>query len=153
NLQQQVRAGMASFTSSPSGADVYVNGNYVGTTPTGSIRFEAGNYQARFELPGYQASVVNFDVTAGRDRTVNATMRGMQSTVVVQPNVGRALVFIDGSEVGTFPTGTGRLQVSNVQSGSHELVVVAPGFATYVTTFNAQGGSTVELNVRQSRFR
>ncbi|HZJ08126.1 MAG TPA: PEGA domain-containing protein, partial [Trueperaceae bacterium] len=148
-----VRAGTASFTSSPSGADVDVNGNYVGTTPTGSIRFEAGNYQARFELAGYQATVVNFDVASGRDRSVDVTMRGMQSTVVVQANVGGALVFIDGSQVGSIPNGTGRLQVSNVPSGSHELVVVAPGFATYVTTFNAQGGSTVELNVRQSRFR
>lgn len=153
NLQQQVRAGTASFTSSPSGADVYVNGNYVGTTPTGSIRFEEGSYQARFELPGYQATVVSFQVTPGRDRSVDASMRGMQSTVVVQANVGGAQVFIDGSQVGSIPNGTGRLQVSNVQPGSHELVVIAPGFATYVTTFNAQGGSTVELNVRQSRFR
>lgn len=153
NLQQQVQAGTASFTSSPSGADVYVNGNYVGTTPTGSIRFEAGSYQARFELPGYQASVVSFEVSPGRDRSVDASMRGMQSTVVVQANVGGAQVFIDGSPVGSIPNGTGRLQVSNIQSGSHELVVIAPGFATYVTTFNAQGGSTVELNVRQSRFR
>lgn len=80
-------------------------------------------------------------------------MRSMQSTVVVQANVGGAMVFIDGSQVGTIPNGTGRLQVSNVQPGSHELVVIAPGFATYVTTFNAQGGGTVELNVRQSRFR
>lgn len=153
NLQQQVRAGTASFTSSPSGADVFVNGNYVGTTPTGSIRFQAGTYRASFELPGYQTQVVNFDVTAGRDRSVDASLRGMQSTVVVQANVGGAHVFIDGSQVGSIPNGTGRLQVSNVSSGSHELVVIAPGFATYVTTFNAQGGSRVELNVRQSRFR
>ena len=153
NLQQQVRAGTASFSSSPSGADVYVNGNYVGTTPTGSIRFEEGSYQARFELPGYQSTVTTFQVTPGRDRSVDVSMRSMQSTVVVQANVGGAWVFIDGSQVGTIPNGTGRLQVSNVQPGTHELVVIAPGFATYVTTFNAQGGGTVELNVRQSRFR
>src|SRR5690606_14828561 len=128
-------------------------GNYVGTTPTGSIRFQAGSYQASFELPGYQSQSVNFDVNAGRDRSVDVSLRGMQATVVVQANVGGAQVFIDGSLAGSIPNGTGRLQVSNVQSGSHELVVIAPGFATYVTTFNAQGGSTVELNVRQSRFR
>src|SRR5690606_20086456 len=108
NLQQQVRAGTASFTSSPSGADVYVNGNYVGTTPTAAIRFEEGGYQARFELPGYQPTVVSFQVTAGRDRSVDASMRGMQSTVVVQANVGGAQVFIDGSQVGSIPNGTGR---------------------------------------------
>lgn len=153
NLQQQVRAGTASFTSTPRGAEVYVNGNFVGTTPTGSIRFQAGSYQARFEMPGYESTVVNFQVTAGRDSPVDVGLRGTLSIVVVQANVGGAAVYIDGAQVGSIPNGTGRLQVSNVQPGSHELVVIAPGFATYVTTFNVQGGNTVEMNVRQSRFR
>ena len=43
DLRQRVQAGTASFTSSPSGADVYVDGRFVGTTPTGSIRFQPGH--------------------------------------------------------------------------------------------------------------
>jgi hypothetical protein len=38
----------ATFTSNPSGADVYVAGNYVGTTPTGRVTFDVGTYQAEF---------------------------------------------------------------------------------------------------------
>ena len=33
---------------------------------TGSIRFQAGSYQARFEMPGYQSTVVNFQVPSAR---------------------------------------------------------------------------------------
>lgn len=151
-LQSQVRAGTIAFTSVPSGADVYVDGRYVGSTPTGPIRFEEGNYTARFEAMGYQSTSINFRAVANRDLTVDAGLIATMASVVVQANVGGALVFLDGSEVGTIPNGTGRLTLRDVSAGTHELVVVAPGYSTYVTTFTAQAGREVQLNVRQSRF-
>ena len=151
-LNQQRRAGTASFTSSPSGADVYVDGRYVGTTPTGQVRFEVGNYTARFELAGYDTTTVSFDVRNNQDRTVNAQLRAQSATVTVQGNIGGAMVFLDGRQVGTLPNGSGRLRISDVAPGRHELVVMAPGYATYVTTFDVGAGHDVELNVRQSRF-
>jgi hypothetical protein len=152
NLRQRVRAGSASFTSSPSGADVYVDGRYVGTTPTGSIRFEPGQYEATFELPGYESQVIGFRVSEGRDTVVDVTMRGTSSVVVIQANVGGATVFLDGSYAGNIPSGSGRLELRDVQPGRHEIVVIAPRYSTYVTTFTLEPGRTVELNVRQSRF-
>src|SRR5690606_37318468 len=152
NLQGQVRAGTVSFTSVPSGADVCVDGRYVGTTPTGAIRFEEGSYTARFEADGYQSTSINFRAVGGRDLTVDAALVGNMATAVVQANVGGALVFLDGRQVGAIPNGTGRLTVRDVPVGTHELVVIAPGYSTYVTTFNAQAGREVQLNVRQSRF-
>lgn len=151
NLQSQVRAGTISFTSAPSGADVYVDGRFVGTTPTGAIRFEEGTYTARFEAIGFQSTSINFQAIGGRDLTVDARLTANRASVVVQANVGGALVFLDGRQVGSIPNGTGRLVLNDVATGSHELVVIAPGFATYVTTFTAQPGREVQLNVRQSR--
>jgi len=151
NLQSQVRAGTVTFTSVPSGADVYVDGRFVGTTPTGAIRFEQGSYTARFEAIGFQSTSINFQAVAGRDLTVDARLNANRASVVVQANVGGALVFLDGRQVGTIPNGTGRLVLNDVATGNHELVVIAPGYATYVTTFTAQAGREVQLNVRQSR--
>ncbi len=151
-LNEQRRDGTASFTSSPSGADVYVSGRYVGTTPTGQVTFEPGNYTARFELPGYETTTVSFDVRSNQDRSVNAQLRAQNASVTVQGNIGGALVFIDGRQVGTLPNGSGRLRIDAVSPGRHELVVIAPGYATYVTSFNVSAGRDVELNVRQSRF-
>lgn len=152
NLNAVARAGTIAFSSSPSGADVYVDGRFVGTTPTGAIRFDAGRYQARFEAPGYDASTVTFDVRAGENRTVSTQLTAQRATVVVQGNVGGALVFLDGRQVGSLPSGSGRLTLNDVSSGSHELVVIAPGFTTYVTTFTANSGRTTEVNVRQTRY-
>ena len=151
NLQSQVRAGTVAFTSSPSGADVYVDGRFVGTTPTGAIRFEEGSYTARFEAIGFQSTTMDFRAVAGRDLSVDARLNANRASVVVQANVGGALVFLDGRQVGSIPNGTGRLVINDVATGNHELVVIAPGFATYVTTFTAQAGREVQLNVRQSR--
>ncbi len=152
NLNRVQRAGTIAFNSAPSGAEVYVDGRYVGTTPTGAIRFDEGRYQARFEIPGYDASTVTFDVRAGENRTVSAQLTAQRASVVVQGNIGGALVFLDGRQVGTLPSGSGRLVLNDVASGTHELVVIAPGFTTYVTTFTASAGRTTEVNVRQSRF-
>lgn len=151
-LNQVRRAGTANFTSSPSGADVYVDGRYIGTTPTGPVRFDAGSYSARFDLSGYDSTTVNFEVRSNQDRSVNAQLRAQRSAVIVQGNIGGAVVFIDGRQVGALPSGSGRLQVNDVAPGRHELVVIAPGYATYVTTFNVSAGRDAELNVRQSRF-
>ncbi|MBX3145115.1 MAG: PEGA domain-containing protein, partial [Trueperaceae bacterium] len=107
---------------------------------------------ARFEAPGYQSSTVRFTVQSGRDQTVNSNMTATLGTVVVQANVGGALVFLDGRQVGTIPNGTGRLTLPNIAVGTHELVVIAPGYATYITSFSISPGRTVELSVRQSRF-
>ncbi len=151
-LNQVRRAGTVSFTSAPSGADVYVGGRYVGTTPTGAIRFDQGRYDARFDMPGYDSTTVSFEVRSGENRTVSAQMQAARATVVVQGNVGGAAVFLDGRQVGTLPNGTGRLTLEDITPGTHELVVMAPGFATYVTTFTANPGRSTELNVRQSRY-
>lgn len=152
SLQAQARAGTISFTSVPSGADVYVDGRHIGTTPTGAIRFEEGSYTARFEAMGYQSTSINFRAVAGRDLTVDASLMATTASVVIQANVGGALVFLDGRQVGTIPNGTGRLVLRDVSIGTHELVVIAQGYATYITTFSAQPGREVQLNVRQSRF-
>lgn len=151
-LQAQARPGTVAFTSSPSGADVYVDGRYVGTTPTGAIRFDDGTYTARFELAGYQTTTVTFRARAGENRSVAASMQAQLGSILVQGNVGGALVFVDGRQVGTLASGSGRFELRDVSSGVHEVVVMAPGYATYVTTVNVQAGRTSEVNVRQSRF-
>lgn len=151
-LEAQARPGTVTFTSSPSGADVYVDDRYVGTTPTGAIRFEDGTYTARFELPGYQSTTVSFRARHGENRSVAANLQAQLGSIRVQANVGGALVFVDGRQVGTIASGSGRFELRDVASGVHEVVVIAPGYNTYVTTVNVQAGRTTEVTVRQSRF-
>ncbi len=150
-LSEIQRTGTVSFVSVPAGAQVRVDGDSFGTTPTGRITLTQGNYQARFSLPGYQDAVVPFTVTPNSNQTVRATLQRRVGTLVVQANVGGAQVFIDGNPAGTIPSGSGRLAVGDLPTGTYELTVVAPGFATVVREFRIRSGEVTEVQVRQER--
>jgi hypothetical protein len=150
-LDAQRRDGSVTFTSTPSGADVFIDGRFIGTTPTGRISLTEGQYAARFELPGRRTSSVTFSVERDRHRTVSATLQAPGGRLDLTANVGEARVFIDGREVGRIPSGSGRLQLGELSEGVHELVIIAPGFETHVSSFRIRDGQTTTLNVRQLR--
>lgn len=144
------RTGTVSFDSDPRGANVYLDGNQVGSTPTGRMTVDAGNHDVRFSLPGYQDQHVDFSLSRGEDRRVFASLQRASGTLIIQANVGGATAFIDGRQVGTIPSGSGRLSVPNLDPGRHELTLVAPGFRTYVSGFDIQAGQTARLSASQS---
>lgn len=152
SLQPIQRTGSVLFRSTPSRADVYVDGQNVGRTPTGPIDFDEGTYTARFVLSGYQDTTVQFRVTSGDTIRVDGSMSRAEGTLDVQANVGGAAVFVDGRQVGTIPNGSGRLTIDGLEPGNHELTLVAPAYRTFVTDFNIQSGRTTPVSVRQSRF-
>lgn len=149
-LERQRREARVDFRSSPSGADVYVDGTFVGTTPVSDVRVSAGRHEARFTLPGYETNRVTFSVTAGEDIRVDANLRQTTGSIRVQANVGGAQVFIDGRAAGTIPSGTGQLTLDGIAPGVHQLTVVAAGYTTYVTDVNVRSGEPVSVTVRQS---
>jgi hypothetical protein len=151
SLRPVVRVGTATFTSTPSGADVYVGGNYVGTTPTGPVSFDVGSYQAEFRRQGNLVERVSFQVQADRDTRVNANLRAMTGTLELTANVGGARVFVDGREVGTIASGSGRLTVRDLSDGVHELTLIAPGYRTLVQDFRIRAGEAAAVSVRQTR--
>lgn len=151
-LQPIRRTGTVSFDSNPRGATVYLDGNHVGSTPTGRMRVDEGTHTARFTLPGYQDSNVRFNLSRGDDRQVSTSLQRAFGTLIIQANVGGATAFIDGRQIGTIPNGSGRLTVPNLDPGQHELTLVAPGFRTYVSGFSIQSGQTVRLSASQSQF-
>lgn len=145
------QTGSVSFSSQPQGAQVYVNGQFLGTTPTAATTLDAGTYQARFTLSGYNDATVNFTVQSNSSQTVSGNLQPQSGSLTIRANVGGAQVFINGNLVGSIPNGTGRLDVPNLPVGQHELVVVAPGFRTFATEFQISGGQTAEIRVQQSR--
>jgi hypothetical protein len=145
------RDGTVAFTSEPSGADVYIDGRFVATTPSARLSLEPGQYTARFEMDGRRSTSVNFTVERDRHRDVRATLPAVAGRLDLTANVGNARVFVNGSEVGRVPSGTGRLVLDELPDGVHELVVIAPGYETHVAMFRVRAGQTTTLSVRQLR--
>lgn len=145
------RIGTVSFSSEPQGAEVLVGGSSLGTTPLRGLTFDEGSYQARFRRAGYEDRVVDFRVQAGGNQTVTTELRATRGTLVVTGNVGGARVYINGNDVGSLPSGTGRLSVPDLPVGNHELAVVAPGFSTVIRDVEIGAGTTTEVQIRQAR--
>ncbi len=150
-LTARPRLGPVGFESNPTGAQVYVDGQLVGTTPTGTLQLAEGTHEARFVLPGYTDSVVSFTVQGTNYQVVSGELRAQAGALELTANIGGAIVFIDGQQVGTVPSGTGIVRFDDLPSGNHELAVVAPGYSTYVGQFNIAPGQTTPVGVSLSR--
>ncbi len=151
DLQRVEARGFLRFGSSPSGAEVFVDGSFVGTTPTGRIALDEGSYRVTFRLDGYQEQTVQTRVEKNRERTIQAELYRATGTLVLYANVGGARVFLDGNEVGVIPSGSGRLEIPDLEGGQYEVTVVAPGYATLVDLVRIQAGFATTLEVQQQR--
>jgi hypothetical protein len=63
-----------SFTSTPSGADITLDGKYVGSTPS-TINVGSGTHTVVFSMPGFAPWSRQLTVAAGSDLTVNAILQ------------------------------------------------------------------------------
>lgn len=151
NLSPVQRTGTATFDSQPRGAEVIVDGTVVGITPTGPITFAVGNYQAQFRLPGYNSIAVNFTVNRNTNQLVSVDLRPQAGTLIINANVGGARVFLNGTEYGRIPSGSGQLIVNDLPSGDYQLTLVAPGFNSVIEGFQIRGGQTTSVSVRQTQ--
>lgn len=150
SLERIRRDATVDFRTTPSGADVFVDGDFVGVTPVDNVRVSQGQHEVRFALNGYESTRQTFSVQAGDDTRVSATLRATTGSIRLQANVGGAQVFVDGRAVGIIPSGTGVLTIENVTPGIHQVTVVAPGYTTYVTDINVRSGQTASVTVRQT---
>jgi hypothetical protein len=62
------------FTSTPSGAEISIDGKYVGSTPS-SISMSPGNHTVVFSIPGFAQWTRELSVAPGSDLTVNAILQ------------------------------------------------------------------------------
>ena len=66
-----------SFSSTPPGAEVSVDGRYVGSTPS-VLNLNAGNHSVEVSLPGFAPWKRTLTVTAGSELSVNGVLEKMQ---------------------------------------------------------------------------
>jgi len=123
---------VARFSSTPSGAEVYVDGALIGLTPVNWTRGTSGqSYQAELRLSGYQAE--RFKLTFPEGGSSESFRRSLSQVAAapgkVSVNVkgGWANVYIDGANVGqtplsnhALPAGTHTVRVNNPETGLDE---------------------------------
>jgi hypothetical protein len=134
NAPDALTTGTLEVHSDVSGAEVFLNGERVGTTPYKASDLTPGKYSVKVEKAGYTSFERRVDV-ASKPRVVRAKLVAEPATLRVEANVSGAKVVLDGEERGTTP-----LELSNVPPGRHELVVSADGFETRTEILEVESG-------------
>lgn len=148
-LSPQQSTGSLRITSSPSGAEVYVDDTYRGYTPVTVGSLSAGRHTVRLYLSGYQDLTRTAEVYAGSEAVLQATM-----TPVYQPTTGDILVssvpdgaaiYLDGGYRGITLQGNA-FDISGVSPGTHTISLLKSGYQDYATSVSVTAGSTATVS-------
>ena len=153
-------SGRISFTSIPSGANIYLDNAYRGLTPLTIDGVPNGRHAVVLRLDGYEDAARNLLVT-GNSMTVNIALNPLGSpTTTVQPTItgtvrpageygslsvttspSGARVYVDGEMKGVTPA-----TIPGLTAGKHAVILSVPGYIDLNTTIIISAGKTAEYS-------
>jgi hypothetical protein len=144
--------GTLRIESTPPDAATYVDGQFVGYTPT-DFHARPGEHVVRVEHPEYRDFETTATVRGGETHQLRATLREpvRRGALMVTGNVGGARVFLDDEQVGHLADVTGELRVDDVRPGRYRLRVTAPDFEDVDETVTVRADETSFVEVRLER--
>ncbi|WP_099211176.1 protein kinase domain-containing protein [Thermococcus henrietii] len=136
-----LREGTLIITSTPSNAQILLNGTYLGTTPM-KITVKPGKYVLVIMKTGYKNHTEVLDVESNSVITRNVTLTPLVGYVTVTSTPEDAKVYIDGRYVGMTP-----LENYSIPSGTHEIILRKSGYKEYTKKVLITAGEGVTLSV------
>jgi PKD repeat protein len=137
--------GGLSITSNPSAANVYLDSNYMGTTPYDSSSISSGSHTVRLSMTGYLDASQLVEVTAGNTAQLFIELlpdsNTLTGTVVLDSMPAGAIVSIDGTPA----NGVTPLTVSGVAPGTHIVRLSETGYLDASQSVEVTAGNTAQL--------
>lgn len=141
------------------GSSVIINGRTYGAANTTFSNLAPGSYPVRVTAPGFPDYRTTVSIRANTttnlnvefNRTVNTTPAPVTPapvtnvsgyTLTLRSTLSGARVFVNGTEAGTIQGGV--LSLSGVR-GATEVVVIAPGYRTFVGNYNVTQNAQVTI--------
>lgn len=131
-----------SFTTSPPGAELLVDGELVGVTPINAEILQ-GNRDVTLKLAGHKAWQEDFDIFAGEDFAVpRVELEPADGLVFIRSNPSAASVTIGGEFQGLTP-----LEVALAPNQNHELTFFKNGYQSRKSTVRTEPNEEREVSV------
>ncbi len=143
-MKKVARFGSLLVASTPSGAQVRINGAPRGVTPTVIDQLSEDNYLVEVVLDGYPSHSEQVRVTGGQRATINVDLAaggGGVGRVRVSADVEGATIFIDGEDVGAPPV------AQEVTAGKHVIEARAPGYTKDTREVEIGPGETLVVTL------
>jgi hypothetical protein len=137
--------GNISVSSTPSGANVYLDNEYKGLTTLTMNNITNGNHIVIVRLTGYQDWTQNVTVL-GNSTSLSATLvanttTGVNGSFVLESSPTNAMVYIDSVLKGYTP-----ITVYNITAESHVVRIEKSGYLIYSQRFNVTPGNTTTVS-------
>lgn len=126
--KKEVRGkGIVKITTSPSGADVYINTDYKGKTPV-IAEVKEGSNEIAIYRQGYISVVKSIELKAGEKKELEILLELQRATLFMQIEPAGAKLSIDGEDCGIVQGKT--IQYSLIV-GKHNIIVEKENYFTY----------------------
>jgi hypothetical protein len=141
-------------STSPAGAEIYLDDIVRGTTPA-TIDVDEGRHSVVLTREGYRDFVwldLDFDPALETDKYLTETLTPLPpATVYVSSTPSGAMVYSDGVLVGRTPDKT-PLVLADILPGNHTLLLNRPGYRTYTTNYTVQQDQEYVVSVTLEPF-
>ncbi len=132
------------------GAQVTVDGEYIGTVPVDPFQVRAGVHTVRVLKAGLIAFQKRFRIRPGQKLTVIAVAREQRALLTIETTERGGKVFLDGHRLGSLP-----VRQRPIEPGRHKLVILHRGLHPYRKWFRvkpfAEYVATPTLRYRNGR--
>ena len=135
--------------STPSGAAVFLNGDFKGTTPVDDTLdindLAPGSYTLMLSRPGYESNTKSVDVVAGAKTQVSVVLQPSgqaptTATAQISSTPSGAEVYVNNVFVGVTP-----LTFSSVAPGQYSIDIRLAGYNTFSSTGMVTAGQNVQV--------
>ena len=128
--------------SDPSGASIYLDGIYEGTTPATISDTSPGSHTVKLTKSGYEDYTTTVYVSAGDTESVDATLTPETGSITISSAPSGADIYLDGRYKGTTPA-----IISDVTPGAHALKLEKHGYAEWLTSVHITSGVPESITV------
>ncbi len=135
-----IDAGVIEATSEPADAEIVVNGQPRGTTPTTIGNVPKGRATVTLRKKGFKEETRELSIVPGETETLFVKLEGLPGTMSLSSVPSDARFYVNDQ-----PEGKGPLTLKHLKPGTYSIRVEKEGFATIRKTIELEnGGSVVE---------
>jgi hypothetical protein len=144
------QSGSLSITSEPRGADIYVDGQYRGYTPSVIPGLVPGRHTVRVQKAGYDEYITTVSVSAGQRTPVSVTLARLPANVgsiEATSNPAGAALYLDGNYMGTTPAGD-YFDLTSLTPGYHTITMKLTDYQDYTQVVTVQAGGVATVRAQ-----
>ena len=139
----QGKDGSIAVTSEPSDAEVFLDGNSVGTTPETIADVKPGKHKIELKLNKYETWSREIDVGAAEEVSITAELVLEYGSITLDSEPANAKIFLDNIEVATTPA-----NLKSVPHGTHSVEVRKDGYSAWKKSVTVVSGKEEVLTAR-----